>query len=517
MQRWKHFSYIILAVLLTNFTACSEDSAKPDEQVTGFEKKILDISFEGVNMEMPVEIDYEANTVKTFVLGSVDISGLIPKFELSAETKISPPGGVAYNFSQEMTFQVVAPDKTFKNYKVSVVEINNEIYSLKLVTDQQATAFAIREGIIKEIAERQYEVSVYIHHDDNIADLSAIVETSENAVVSPDPSTVKDYSAPVEYTVSDVNGNERKYKVIVHQTQEQIVTWVQSSEFAAVDGMKMFTSNSSFRFNDDGSPMPFSAYALTIDMSKGFRFVPYYNKEKGNMNVKAMVEDYSSKNKVMPLVGINAGYFGGSSSYSLLINKGELLSSNIPQLSRSGSFYVTRGAFGHNASMNFSADWVYTVEPGIVYGYPTPSPNVDGETPQPKPSESFPTDGLVYDKLNAVGGGPVLIREGQAIDNYGYELFYDDIIRSIANRTAIGATANHELILLVVDGRASYSAGIGLRDMTRILKQDFGCTDALNLDGGGSSTLIINGQVYNQNSIDVGQRSVLTGVLIVKE
>ncbi len=515
-----HFNYLlyfIFVLLIPTYTACSEESAKPEEEVIKFGKKILDISFEGIEMELPVQIDHDANTVTAFVVGSVEITQLIPSFELSAEAKIAPPAGVAYDFSTGMTFQVVAPDKTFKNYQVTVEKINNEIHAFKLLTKNNALPFAVREGSISEIAERQYEISVYIHHDDDIADLSTIVETNESSVVTPDPTTIKNYSQPVQYTVSDGKGNERKYKVLVHQTQEQTVTWQETAEFSGVDGIKMFTSNSSFRYNPDGTPMPFNAYAIKIDMSKGFKFVPYYNTTKGNMKVKEMVEDYSSKNSVMPLVGINAGYFGGSSSYSLLINNGEYLAGNIPQLSRSGSFFVTRGAFGHNSAMNFSADWVYTINPGVVYGYPNPSPNVDGETPQPKPTESFPSNGFVYDKINAVGGGPVLIRNGHIIEGYGYELFYDDIVRSIANRTAVGVTSTNELIIMVVDGRATYSAGVSLGDMARILKEDFACKDALNLDGGGSSTLIVNGQVYNRNSIDVGQRSVLTGLLIVKD
>ncbi|MCG8581588.1 MAG: phosphodiester glycosidase family protein, partial [Bacteroidales bacterium] len=266
----------------------------------------------------------------------------------------------------------------------------------------------------------------------------------------------------------------------------------------------------------NGTEMPFSAYAVTVDMSKGYHFVPYYNKDKGNMTVTQMVDDYESVNGTMPLIGINTGYFSSTSSYSLIIKDNEVMSNNIAQLSRDGSFYVTRGAFSHDAANNFSADWVYTIEDGTVYGYPNPSPNVDGETPQPKPSASFPANGFVYDRTNAIGGGPLLIRNGDLVSDYGYELFYDDIIRSIANRTAIGVTASNELVILVVNGRASYSDGITLRDMASILKNDFGCVHALNLDGGGSSTLVLNGDLYNQNSIDVGQRSVLTGLLIVK-
>lgn len=510
--------FLIIMVMLTSlFLACSSDSEETGDELIEYKKEIVDLTFEGIEMELPLNIDHEANEIVASVLGSVNVTSLVPHFVLSPETTVAPPDGVAYDFSSGMTFQVVAPDKTFENYTVKVNQINNELTAFKLLTKQEAWAFAVREGVIKEVGDRHYEIAVCIHHDDDITDLSTVLETSEGAVVTPDPATIKDYSNPVDYTVSDGEGHERYYVVSVTQMPQQAVTWEESTAFSEVDGIQLFTSHSSFRYNSDGTPMPFSAYAVKIDMTKGFQFVPYYNKEEGNMKVQEMVHDYSVQHGAMPLVGINAGYFGGTSSYSLLINNEELLSSNIPQLTRSGSFYVTRGAFGHDAAMNFSSDWVYTVATGVVYGYPAPSPNVDGETPQPKPSETFPDHGFEYDKVNAIGGGPVLIREGQLIEDYQYELFYDDIIRSIANRTAIGVTANNELVILVVNGRASYSDGIALRDMARIMQETFDCQYALNLDGGGSSTLIINGDVYNQNCIDSGQRNVLTGLLIVKE
>lgn len=506
-----------LIILLSVFIlSCSDEEQKDIEEAVIYETRILDLSFENVEMELPVEIDHEAQTITAYILGTVDVGSLIPRFSLSADAKVSPKDGVKYSFATPVTFQVSAPDRSYTNYVLNVVQINNEINTFALQTSQQAWEFNLREGTITEVSPKKYEIHVHIHHDDDITNLKTIVDPVNGAIVSPDPTTVKDYSNSIEYTVSDSNGNQRIYTVKVHQTQAQARTWIKTSTYDDIDGISMYTSTTPFRFNQDGTPMPFSAYAIKIDMTKEFEFVPYYNKDKGNMKVSEMVADYQSTKGKLPLVGINAGYFASTSSYSLVINNGQLLSSNISQLTRKGSFYVTRGAFGHDETLNYSASWVYTVADETVYGYPQPALNVDGETPQPKPTPSFPENGSPYNKVNAIGGGPVLIKDGQVIQNYDYELFYDDIIRSLANRTAIGITADKELIILVVDGRTAYSTGISLKDMAWLLKEDLGCIDALNLDGGGSSTLIVNGQVFNQNSIDNGQRSVLTGLLIVK-
>jgi len=60
---------------------------------------------------------------------------------------------------------------------------------------------------------------------------------------------------------------------------------------------------------------------------------------------------------------------------------------------------------------------------------------------------------------------------------------------SINPRTAIGYTADKRLILLVVDGRSTASEGMTTLEMVDIFT-GLGATDAINLDGGGSSTLV---------------------------
>lgn len=61
-------------------------------------------------------------------------------------------------------------------------------------------------------------------------------------------------------------------------------------------------------------------------------------------------------------------------------------------------------------------------------------------------------------------------------------------------RTAIALTENHHFIMLVVDGRTNYSAGMSARELTRFLVKHFNPQYALNMDGGGSSTLCVRGE-----------------------
>ncbi|MCG8580529.1 MAG: hypothetical protein MI866_11455, partial [Bacteroidales bacterium] len=399
-MKTKWYYNVLVIILFVMHVACSEDDKVTEEEVPVYETQILGFDFSDAEMATSAIINHDNQTVEAFVYGGVDITKLTPVFELSPEAEVFPAGGSAYDFTGGKVFQVLAPDKSFTNYTVIVTRVNNSINAFKLITGQESWVLGVREGAIKEIAENNYEINVTIHHDDELTNLRTIVETFEGTVISPNPESVNDYSEPVIFTATDGNnnGSVRTYKVIVTQKEKKATQWTKDGEFDNEDGVQLYTSTTSFRYNANGTEMPFSAYAVTVDMNKGYQFVPYYNKEKGNMTVTQMVDDYEIANGTMPLIGINSGYFSSTSSYSLIIKNNEVLSNNIAQLSRDGSFYVTRGAFSHDAANNFSADWVYTIDDGTVYGYPNPSPNVDGETPQPKPSASFPANGFVYDR-----------------------------------------------------------------------------------------------------------------------
>lgn len=75
-------------------------------------------------------------------------------------------------------------------------------------------------------------------------------------------------------------------------------------------------------------------------------------------------------------------------------------------------------------------------------------------------------------------------------------------------RTAIGARENGDLVLLVVDGRASgYSRGATLSELGRMLR-DEDCVTGYNLDGGGSSTMVFRGELVNRPRGGTEERAV---------
>jgi len=65
-----------------------------------------------------------------------------------------------------------------------------------------------------------------------------------------------------------------------------------------------------------------------------------------------------------------------------------------------------------------------------------------------------------------------------------------------------------------VDGRRQDSVGMSLEELTDFMKA-LGASDALNLDGGGSTTLVVDGRVVNRPSDKEGERAVSNVLLLL--
>ena len=128
----------------------------------------------------------------------------------------------------------------------------------------------------------------------------------------------------------------------------------------------------------------------------------------------------------------------------------------------------------------------------------------------------LPADYATYQDVlvHAVGGSHIILKNDSPNDlSVGTE-FAD----TIHPRTALGVTPEGDIVFMIVDGRQpEISNGATLADLAFLLGT-FGCSDAINLDGGGSSTLIIrNGNTYTtKNSPSAGSlRAVANGLMVV--
>lgn len=110
--------------------------------------------------------------------------------------------------------------------------------------------------------------------------------------------------------------------------------------------------------------------------------------------------------------------------------------------------------------------------------------------------------------VHAVSGGPVLIRDGKLYVGLKDENFRKSWTGNhIHARTAIGVTADRHLILATIEGPHT------LWDVAKFLKK-LGAVDALNLDGGGSTTMVINGATVTKNR-STFERRVASSVAIL--
>ncbi|MFL0198073.1 phosphodiester glycosidase family protein [Clostridium sp. WILCCON 0269] len=101
----------------------------------------------------------------------------------------------------------------------------------------------------------------------------------------------------------------------------------------------------------------------------------------------------------------------------------------------------------------------------------------------------------------AISFGPALVVNGKGTIKSG------DGGWGIAPRTAIGQREDGAMLFLVIDGRQTKSIGASLKDVQNIMLQ-YGAVNAINLDGGSSSTMYYEGEVVNNPCDPLGERSI---------
>jgi hypothetical protein len=154
------------------------------------------------------------------------------------------------------------------------------------------------------------------------------------------------------------------------------------------------------------------------------------------------------------VAAVNGGYFGACRSVSLVKQGGSLLAFNARTRTAVGFDAAGRPRFAEVAA---GSDW-----PGVP---------------------------------DALGGGPRLRSGGASDVRTAAESISPGVAQGRHPRTFVGTTPAGRLLLGAVDGRSPASAGMTLDQLSRWLGW-LGASDALNLDGGGSTTLWVRGEPY---------------------
>ena len=110
-----------------------------------------------------------------------------------------------------------------------------------------------------------------------------------------------------------------------------------------------------------------------------------------------------------------------------------------------------------------------------------------------------------------IGGGPRLVKRGRLRVRSVAEGF-SAAFTARNPRTLAGVARDGDVLLVTVDGRQRRSVGVTLVEAARVMRA-LGARNALNLDGGGSSAMVVDGRVVNRPS-DGAERGVSDGIVV---
>ena len=269
----------------------------------------------------------------------------------------------------------------------------------------------------------------------------------------------------------------------------------------------------------------FRAYYVVADLKdKNLEFTT----DTTNKRRLTPAQFYKKNNE--PVVIVNGTFFSFETNLNLnvVVKDGELVSYNRKTFRKkedSTTVYpLYSSAIGIKKNRKADVAWIKTDSiknkvfaaqvPVTAYGnYFLKRANSSSEQTYDPPAQ-----GNFFNKWKvktAIGGGPVLLQHGEIkITNEEERMFAGKAINDKHPRTVMGYTADNKLIILAVEGRNPNAAGANLVQLAHIMK-DLGCVEALNLDGGGSSCLLINGKETIKPS-DKGAQRPVPAVFIIQ-
>ena len=280
-------------------------------------------------------------------------------------------------------------------------------------------------------------------------------------------------------------------------------------------GLKIYYTNDSI----DGKPN--IAYYIEADL-KNKKLV--FDVDT-TLNRRLTPNEFYLKND-KPIIVVNGTFFNFKTNQNLntVIKNGKAVSYNIASTRGVGKdsnriVKMYRSAIGISKKRKADVAWIQTdsVENVKASQHAVLPLKSDSALRLAKDKEWNDINFAKWKMKTAIGGGPVLIQNGEINIANNEELLFTGKGKFEKNpRTAMGYTADGKLIILVIEGRnVGKAEGADLVQEATILK-NIGCIEALNLDGGGSSCMLINGKETIKPSDKTGQRAV-PAVFIISE
>ena len=283
-------------------------------------------------------------------------------------------------------------------------------------------------------------------------------------------------------------------------------------------------------------PVPASFHVFrSIDSLDGAPFVGFYVsvllKDKSlsfstqSTEGKAFTPDQYFGQEDSPLLVVNGPFFSFETkrNLSLIIRNGKIVSHNVQSLRGIEEdtlyfYYPTRSAIGIDRKRRADVAWVFTDSTRRrPYAFETAPVIAKGNDAVPSIYDLGVVTWRWWEMRTAVGGGPTLVHDGKIWITNKEEQMFTGEVHEKGPRTAMGYTNDNRLIIFVIEGRnPGVAEGADLEQEARILKS-LGCVEALNLDGGGSSCMLINGRETIRPADESKQRPLPAVFLIKRE
>jgi len=205
-------------------------------------KEITSFSFTGMNPDAVGSFE-GSNIIKVSVPYGTDISNLAADFSCSEGAvvkvgSIMQVSGQTYNdFSNEVTYTVIAEDGSKKYYKVKVT-VEESIYEKKIKSFVLKVSETVAEGLIDDV---NHLITVELPAGTDLKVLAPVIESSEGTTVFPKSGIENDFSTPVIYKVTAKDGSAQDYtvNVSVHLRTENYITSFTLTGISSEDKVKI--------------------------------------------------------------------------------------------------------------------------------------------------------------------------------------------------------------------------------------------------------------------------------------
>lgn len=231
-------------------------------------------------------------------------------------------------------------------------------------------------------------------------------------------------------------------------------------------------------------------------------FEGYFLKDKKKYSITSVNEPHASRKDVVLYTRRYGGLTGSTAKgYELKVEKGKIIDTKL------GNSLIPENGYILSVGESLAEFLSQKVAPGDKIETVL---NLIPYTAALKKGEEV---------VHVIGGGPRLVRAGQVYISKYEEKFKKDIAQGRAARTAAGVTADGDLLFVTVDGlprnkdnRSSNSSiGMSLTELAYFMSS-LGVKDAINFDGGGSTSMIVKDEVVNR-PVDGALRQVSNAIL----